>query len=124
MHAMPVPNYVLLYVASPSASQTFYAQLLDLKAVESAPTFALFVMEGGLKLGLWRREDVTPPATATAGAAELCFSVADRAEVDRLHSLWAGRGVVIAQVPQPLDFGYTFTAMDPDGHRLRVFAPG
>jgi hypothetical protein len=23
-----------------------------------------------------------------------------------------------------MDFGYTFVALDPDKHRLRVFAPG
>jgi hypothetical protein len=23
-----------------------------------------------------------------------------------------------------MDFGFTFVALDPDGHRLRVFAPG
>jgi catechol 2,3-dioxygenase-like lactoylglutathione lyase family enzyme len=27
------------------------------------------------------------------------------------------------QSPTELDFGRTFVALDPDGHRLRVFAP-
>ena len=120
---MPTPSYVLLYVASPPASEAFYARLLELKAVESAPTFALFVMEGGFKLGLWLRGDVQPAATGSAGAVELGFPLPGRAEVDRLHALWVTRGAVIAQAPQRLDFGYTFTATDPDGHRLRVFAP-
>jgi hypothetical protein len=26
-------------------------------------------------------------------------------------------------VPTKMDFGTTFVALDPDGHRLRVFAP-
>ena len=26
--------------------------------------------------------------------------------------------------PTAMDFGFTFVALDPDGHRLRVFAPG
>ncbi|WP_374468302.1 hypothetical protein [Ferrovibrio sp.] len=30
----------------------------------------------------------------------------------------------ILQPPTAMDFGYTFLAADPDGHRLRVFAPG
>jgi len=31
----------------------------------------------------------------------------------------------IAQPLTQMDFGYTFVALDPDGHRLRVFAaPG
>jgi hypothetical protein len=29
----------------------------------------------------------------------------------------------IAQAPTAMDFGMTFVALDPDGHRLRVFAP-
>ncbi len=29
----------------------------------------------------------------------------------------------IAQPPTAMDFGLTFVALDPDGHRLRVFAP-
>ncbi len=31
------------------------------------------------------------------------------------------RGVEIIQPPMEADFGRTFTAVDPDGHRLRVF---
>lgn len=33
------------------------------------------------------------------------------------------RGLSIAQAPVAMDFGMTFVALDPDGHRLRVFAP-
>jgi predicted enzyme related to lactoylglutathione lyase len=29
----------------------------------------------------------------------------------------------IVQPPTRMEFGYTCTALDPDGHRLRVFAP-
>jgi len=28
----------------------------------------------------------------------------------------------VAQKPVDMDFGHTFVALDPDGHRLRVFA--
>jgi hypothetical protein len=31
---------------------------------------------------------------------------------------------MILQPPTEMDFGRTFTAADPDGHRLRVFKPG
>ena len=49
--------------------------------------------------------------------------MADNATVDAIHSDWLHRGVQIAQNPTDLDFGHAFLALDPDGHRLRVFAP-
>jgi hypothetical protein len=32
------------------------------------------------------------------------------------------RGLSIILAPAKMDFGFTFLACDPDGHRLRVFA--
>ena len=46
-----------------------------------------------------------------------------RADVDAQHVDWRKRGLPIAQAPTTMDFGRTFVALDPDGHRLRVFAP-
>ncbi len=43
--------------------------------------------------------------------------------VDTTHADWSGRGLTILQRPTDMDFGRTFLAIDPDGHRLRVFAP-
>jgi predicted enzyme related to lactoylglutathione lyase len=40
-----------------------------------------------------------------------------------MHAEWKRRGLTIVQAPTRLDFGTTFVAVDPDGHRLRVFAP-
>ncbi|WP_277425783.1 hypothetical protein [Lysobacter enzymogenes] len=40
-----------------------------------------------------------------------------------MHADWRGRGWPIVQAPVELDFGRTFVALDPDGHRLRVFSP-
>jgi predicted enzyme related to lactoylglutathione lyase len=45
------------------------------------------------------------------------------AAVDAAHADWCNRGIAILQEPTDLDFGRTFTARDPDGHRLRVFHP-
>ena len=120
---MPAPNFVLLYVDSPIASAEFYAQLLDDKPVESSPTFAMFALPSGVLLGLWSRHTVEPRALAAGGGAELAFAVADDTAVDALHASWSARGLSIAQAPTVLDFGRTFVALDPDGHRLRVFAP-
>jgi predicted enzyme related to lactoylglutathione lyase len=119
---MPDPNFVLLYVDDPSASAAFYAELLGRAPVESSPTFAMFALASGVMLGLWGRRGVTPAATQPGGS-ELAFTVENAAAVNATHAEWTQRGLVIAQPPTQLDFGYTFVALDPDGHRLRVFAP-
>lgn len=121
---MPNSNFVLLYVENPGASGAFYADLLARKPVESSPDFVMFVMDSGIKLGLWARRDVRPAATITGGGSELAFPVADAAAVRDIYADWTGRGLAIAQTPTDMDFGHTFVALDPDGHRLRVFAPG
>ena len=117
---MPEPSFVLLYVQDPTASSAFYADLLGQPPLEAAPNFALFALPGGMRLGLWARHDVQPPATTPAGAVELAFTVAD---VDACHADWRRRGLEIIQPPTRMDFGTTFLARDPDGHRLRVFRP-
>ena len=117
------PSFILLYVANPAASAAFYASLLGMKPVETSPTFCMFAFPSGIMLGLWARDGVSPAATAVGGS-ELAFTVDDKAAVLVLHADWTARGLPIAQAPVALDFGFTFVALDPDGHRLRVFAPG
>ena len=119
---MITPSYTLLYVNSPEASGAFYSQILGLTPVETSSTFCLFVLETGTKLGFWSKHTVEPAATPVGGS-ELAFAVSDNATVDSTFANWSARGMQIAQTPCSLDFGYTFVAQDPDGHRLRVFAP-
>ena len=83
----------------------------------------MFALENGVMLGLWSRHTVEPPAASAAGAMEVAFAVADNEAVQSYYSDWSRRGLRIAQTPTDLDFGHTFVALDPDGHRLRVFAP-
>ena len=116
-------NFVLLYVENPLASAAFYADLLETKPVESSPTFVMFVLDGGQKLGLWARKTVEPAASVTGGGAELAIPVANAEAVRAAHADWSRRKIKVLQEPTQMDFGYTFTAADPDGHRLRVFAP-
>ncbi|MDH2433930.1 VOC family protein [Pokkaliibacter sp. MBI-7] len=115
------PNFVILYVADPEASVSFYTRLLAVEPVEVSPTFALFVLESGLKLGLWKVSGVEPAALLCGGGTELVFPQASREQVDALCMRWWDQGVRILQQPTSMDFGYTFTAADPDDHRLRVF---
>ena|SRR5579859_8197226 len=120
---MQEPNFVLLYVDSPAVSAKFYGGLLGREPVESSSTFALFALSSGVKLGLWSRHTVQPSAAMGGAGGELAFSVSGIDEVNRLFSDWTGRKLPILQEPTEMDFGFTFVATDPDGHRLRVFAP-
>ena len=115
-------SFVLLYVDSPPASASFYADLLGAPLVERSPTFAMLPLTNEVMLGLWSRDTVEPAATG-AGGGEVAFTVDDAAAVERTHADWKQRGLPIAQAPTAMDFGHTFVALDPDGHRLRVFAP-
>jgi hypothetical protein len=127
---MPDPNFIILYVDSPVASTGFYADLLGKSPIESSPTFAMFVLESGVRLGLWSKHTVEPAAdpvggkadSAIGGGGELVFSVTGNDAVRALHADWVRRGLTIAQAPTDMDFGYTFVALDPDRHRLRVYA--
>ncbi len=118
---MPIPNFVILYVDDPQASGTFYGSVLEAAPVENSPTFVLFAFEGGAKLGLWSRHTVQPDAAAAGGGGEVALAVETAAAVDAMHAAWAGRGISILHQPFDMDFGRSFVATDPDGHRLRVY---
>lgn len=117
------PDLLVLYVADVPASLAFWTALLGRPAVEEHPTFALLPLRDGVMLGLWRVDDVGPAATVTGGGAEIIFQVPTAGEVDRLFVEWSAAGRSILQTPVDVEFGRTFTAADPDGHRLRVLWP-
>lgn len=114
-----IANYNLLYVDNAARSRDFYANLLGLKPVEDSENFVLFVLPNGVKFGLWNRHDVKPAANLPGGF-ELGLPVESKDEVDRIAADWEACGIEIVQDPEDMDFGRTFTALDPDGHRLRV----
>jgi catechol 2,3-dioxygenase-like lactoylglutathione lyase family enzyme len=122
--AMTEPTMVILYVTDASASAAFYADLIGRAPVEASPNFAMFVLSSGVKLGLWARDEVAPAVTAPPGGAELAITLADADAVRAAHADWSRRGLPVAQEPTVMDFGYTFVALDPDGHRLRLFSRG
>ena len=78
------PSYILLYVENPTASAAFYAELLGRAPVEASPTFMMFVLTSGVKLGLWSRDTVEPASTTPPGATELAIALANAAAVDVL----------------------------------------
>ena len=116
------PNFIILYVRSATDSAAFYSTLLGKPPVDASPGFAMFALQSGVMLGLWKASDVKPAATP-AGGSEVAFAVGGIEAVNACHDQWRGLGLPIAQAPTQMDFGYTFVAIDPDGHRLRVFAP-
>ncbi|MCW8386367.1 drug:proton antiporter [Fluoribacter dumoffii] len=114
------PNLVIFYVENPLVSLSFYERLLQKKPVESSPTFVMFVLKSGMRLGLWAKQAVKPQAALLGGGNELSLQVEEDHFIDELYSLWQNLGIQMAQPPAMMDFGYTFVALDPDRHRLRV----
>ena len=117
------PTYIILAVDDPLASAAFYETLLGKPPLEAQATFALFRMNAATMLGLWSKHTIEPPVSAAAGSTEVTFVLEGRKAVDACHDRWKAQGLPILQAPVERDFGYTFTAADPDGHRLRAFHP-
>lgn len=118
---MTTPSMTMIYVDSPEKSAEFYRQLLGTEPVEQSPTFALFIFNNGFKLGMWSKHTVEPAPATTGGGTEICFMCEQPQQVEALYQQWRDKGLTIVQSPVDLDFGYTFVAADPDGHRLRVY---
>jgi predicted enzyme related to lactoylglutathione lyase len=84
--------------------------------------FALFASESGAKFGVWAKDDVSPTCKEVeAGSMEVVLEVGNVITLQINHTKWRELGVDIIQEPAQMDFGTSFTALDPDGHRLRVF---
>lgn len=120
---MPEFNFLLLHVTDDAASARFYSDLLGIPIVAQRDGFAMLPLRDGVMLGLWGLETVQPASSGQSGASEIAFAVADKAAVEAMHADWTQRGLTILQAPTLMGFGNTFVATDPDGHRLRVFAP-
>lgn len=119
---MGQPSHILSYVADARSSTALYSKILGLPPEEATPTYAVFALPSGGRLALRARDAVEPRATLPGGT-ELCFSVDSAEAVRKTRNDWFKLGLRIIQEPVQMDFGFTFTAADPDGHRLRVFSP-
>lgn len=114
----PTLGFILLFVKDPAISATFYAQIFNLKPVEQSSTFALFALNNGVMLGLWSHKTAEPEVTALPGAMEIAFADED---VDALYDRCKHLRINVIQTPTEMDFGRTFVALDPDGHRIRIY---
>jgi predicted enzyme related to lactoylglutathione lyase len=121
--AMTTLNYLLLAVDDPQRSAALYSRIFDSQPVQSSPTFVLYSLPTGMRVGLWARSEMKPAAHAPGGV-EVTFREDDAATVKSTYARWKTLGLAIAQEPTEMDFGFTFVAEDTDGHRLRVFSRG
>lgn len=120
--ATDAPTSIILYVADVDPSTAFYRRALGKDPVATFQDFAVFALTSDVTVGLQTRDAIDPTPTGTPGCVELSMSYATRDDVDALYREWTTLGFPIALEPTTLDFGYTFVAHDPDGHRLRVCA--
>jgi len=116
------PFTIINYVSNVPASCAFYTRIFERGPIESSPNFAMYELQSGAKFGLWTVGDVAPKVASPGTSSELAFRVEDKSKVDALFARWKTDMATIAQAPTTMDFGYTFTILDPDGHRLRVFS--
>lgn len=117
------PNTVVLYVDNLAISSKFYRDVLGIKPEEASPTFHTFTLSNGMGLSLKAKHAVEPP-TDKNGSGELAFTLDNSKEVDALFAEWQKKEIYMALPPTVVTYGYTFLALDPDGHRLRVVSLG
>lgn len=114
------PTFIL-FVSDLDTSIGFYSRLLNLTPVPFEPTFVMFFLESGARLGLLAVPADKASTPAPSAGFELDFPVGENADVDRLHKEWSQQGITITRPPHDMSFAYTFVASDPDGHCLRVY---
>jgi len=115
-------NYLLLAVADPAKSAMLYTKLLGVEPVENSPTFVLYVLPNGVKIGLWIKDEIQPGPKA-AGGVEISFTEDSKDALLATYDAWKSLTKVV-QEPTQMDFGFTFVVEDLDGHRLRPFVLG
>lgn len=117
-------NVIVLYVDDLAITSQFYQDLLGIKPEEASPTFHSFTLSNGMSLALKAKHSVMPSTEAKSGHGELAFTLDSNQKVDELFTTWQAKKIDILLPPTQVPFGYTFVALDPDGHRLRVASLG
>lgn len=118
------PDVIVLYVNDLAITGQFYQDLLGLNPIEASPTFHSFRLSNGMSLALKTKHSVVPPTQEKSGNGELAFTLDSNQKVDELFDAWQAKEINIIYPPTQEPFGYTFVALDPDGHRLRVASLG
>lgn len=116
-------DILIFYVSDMDSSLDFYKQLLKRDPLQASPSFAMFGLDSGLMLALWDMKEVEPPLETLGTGSEIGLKVDSDEALEAAYDEWMSNGLTIAQEPVNMGFGRTFTALDPDGHRLRVYCP-
>jgi uncharacterized protein len=86
--------------------------------------FALFVLQGGIGLGLYPRhllaEDAGVPDAGGFGGVTVAHNVATREDVDALLAAAVAAGGTLVRAASEKPWGYTGYFADPDGHPWEV----
>lgn len=119
---MNLSNFNILYVSNVQQSVDFYQTVFNQAPVNASNAFAMFAEKSGLKLGLWDWQCVDPKlSTLNPGSMEMALEVNNITALNNTLTEWKNLNIPIIQEITDMSFGTTFTALDPDGHRLRIF---
>lgn len=116
------PNSIILYVSDIQLSTQFYTTILGQQPIETYEEFSVFTLSECMILGLQTKEGIDPKPNGQVGGFEICLSDVNKQQVEIIYQQWQALQITILLEPTQLEFGYTFVALDPDGHRLRVCA--
>lgn len=115
-------SHLILFVNNPGESAAFYSNIFGCHPVEQSPTFVLFALPNSLMLGLWSKHSARPSVHVLGGGTEMCFEERSDDQVDARFHEWQDLGIPMALAPVAMDgMSRTFVALDPDGHRIRIF---
>ncbi|MDN3682084.1 VOC family protein [Vibrio tapetis subsp. quintayensis] len=113
---------IVLYVEDVQRSMAFYAKAFNCEPKLLSPTFAALDFASNVKITLKQTDALTPASTVKGGGTELSIPVTDKDELDSLFDKWSQQGVEFAQEREESVYGINFVAIDPDGHRIRIFS--
>lgn len=113
---------IVLYVESVQLSMVFYKKVFECEPKLLSPTFVVVEFAENVKITLKQTDALTPSSSVRGGGTELSIPTINRTELDTLFEKWQALGVNFAQEREESVYGINFVALDPDGHRLRVFA--
>ncbi|MEZ9858259.1 VOC family protein [Vibrio splendidus] len=112
----------VLYVTDIHRSMGFYAKAFDCEPKLLSPTFAVLDFADNVKITLKQSDVLTPASTIKGGGTELSMPLADKETLENIYNTWKEKGIQFEQTPEESVYGINFLAVDPDGHRIRVFA--